>query len=243
MTNFVRHLAERAAIGNVPHDTYAGDVYFAYACIRRVGGAVEAFYQTFDHVIRRVISHRGTSRDMVDDTVQSVYERLLVGAAGSRPKLADYAGTGPLRSWVASAAATTTLMIHRAVGRRREQPRCDMDEVREVAAQPDLDYMKRKYKVELEDAIAMAFIHLGHRDRALLRLHLCQRLSIDKIGAMYDVDRSTAARWVKAALERVMEAARQEACRKLQVSESQCRSIAGLVQSELHVSILRLLST
>jgi RNA polymerase sigma-70 factor (ECF subfamily) len=229
---FARYVADRPSAALA----HAADLYLACACARGVPGAAEAFDSEYGGVIERVLARRRASWDLADDAAQTLRERLLVGDA---PKIAEYSGRGPLRSWVASAAATTVLMMRRAAGRRREDAE---DEIAEIAAgEPDLAYMKQRYKAELEDAIAKGIARLGDRDRALLKLHLGERLGIDRIGAMYKVDRSTAARWLAAARGALVSAAREEARARLKLDDAECDSIAELVRSELHVSIARLL--
>ncbi len=241
-----RYVAARArgpGPGGLPPLAHAADMCLAFACAHRVPGAVEAFHAAYDRVIARVLSRRRAQADVADDAAQTVHERLLVAPPGALPKIAEYAGAGALKSWVSTTAATTVLMMHRAAARRREDGEAQEGPGAPVAAtpQPDLAYMKARYKSELEEAIVAALAGLGDRERTLLRLHLGEHVSIDRIGAMYNVDRSTAARWLTAARASLIAAARGEAQGRLRLGESECDSIAALVQSELHVSIARLL--
>lgn len=239
---FVRYVAERAQTGDVPPVAHAGDLLLAYACACGVRGAASAFYSAFGNVVARVLSRRRASDDVRDDASQVVHERLLVAPAGGVPKIADYAGTGPLRSWVSTTAATTLLMMRRSDARRREEPEPAGEAMLVVHAAPELLYMKARYKAELADAVVASLGRLSDRERTLLRLHLGDRVSVDRLGAMYGVDRSTAARWLAAARETLVAGARDDLRTRLRLSERECESIVALVQSELHVSLVRLLS-
>lgn len=53
----------------------------------------------------------------------------------------------------------------------------------------------------MKHAIEDAAAELAPRDRALLRLHLVERASIDDIAALYRVHRATVARWIQSARE------------------------------------------
>jgi hypothetical protein len=64
---------------------------------------------------------------------------------------------------------------------------------------PELDYLKLKYKAEVEEAIMGALAQLSARDCALLRRRLGERMRIDALGSVYSMNRATAARWLAAA--------------------------------------------
>ena len=73
--------------------------------------------------------------------------------AGGVPKIAEYKGTGPLKSWISTTAATTLSMMRRAAGRRREQQADSA--IAELAehADPELRFLKEHYKAEIAVAI------------------------------------------------------------------------------------------
>lgn len=235
--DFVRHASAHAQ-GSVPPIAHAADLYLAFACGIGAPGAIEAFDRAYANVAARVLEKRRITPDVADDVMQAIRERLFVG---DRPKIFEYAGTGPLKSWVSTTIATSALMSHRAASRRREEPEPEEAELLARDAGPELRYMKERYKHELQGIIEGALSRLGARERTLLRLHLVERLSIDRIGTMYRVDRSTAARWINSARAQLIEIARSDARERLRLNASECESIAALVQSEIHVSIARLL--
>jgi RNA polymerase sigma-70 factor (ECF subfamily) len=238
--DFARHVSERLLGGSLPPLEHAGDLYLACACALRSAGAVDAFHVAHGEVIARVLARRGAAADVADDAVQALNERLFVAEP---PKIGEYAGRGPLRSWVATAAATTLAMIRRTARRRREEPAAAEPDLAAAALEsgPELRYMKERYSAEVRASIVRALEGLSDRDRALLRMHLGERLGIDRIGALYRIDRATAARWLARARDALVAAARLELRDRLKLSESQYHSIASLVRSELHVSIARLL--
>jgi len=73
----------------------------------------------------------------------------------------------------------------------------------------------------------------------LLRLHLGERLSIDTLGSMYGVNRATAARWLVAARQSLLERARAAMRARLGSSEEELESLGVILQSQLHVSLAR----
>jgi RNA polymerase sigma-70 factor (ECF subfamily) len=183
------------------------------------------------------LARRRASAAEAADVTQIVYERLLVGTVSAAPKLTDYRGHGPLRAWVATNVVTTLFMMRRAAKRRRERPEEEGAAVTDVG--PEISYLKQRYRTEIEEAIARAIGHLPERARTLLRLHLGQRLTIDHIGAMYRVNRATAARWLSAARDALSAAARSEIKAALRIDDKECDSLMTVMRSDLEVSVVR----
>jgi hypothetical protein len=101
--------------------------------------------------------------------------------------------------------------------------------------------MKRQYGPAFKAAFAAAFSALAPRQRTLLRQQVLDGLTIDELGALYRVHRATAARWLERAREALLSGTRTALERELKVSATECESIMRLAQSQLHVSIRRLL--
>ena len=237
---FVRYVAERAPGGELPPVRHAADLWLACACVQGVPLAIACFLQEYEPLVARVARRQRAELDVAADLRQVLAERLLVPdpSAGRRAKIADYKGVGALRGWVATAAATTLSTQRRAIGRRREQPASPADEAMVMHLDPELQYLKQRYAQQVHDAIIAAVDGLTTRDKALLRLHLKERLSIDALGAMYGVNRATAARWLVAA-RRTLKACTIERLRAaLQLNPRECESLLGLVNSQLEVSML-----
>jgi RNA polymerase sigma-70 factor (ECF subfamily) len=240
---FVEYLAARSSADALPAPAHAADLLLACACAAGDEDARTAFHDAYAGLVTRVLRRRGADPSMLEDLKQAVLEKLLLAAPGERPRIAEYRGRAPLKSWVATVTLTTLLMARRSQGRRREQS-ADEDEMLDcvIESGPELRYLKQHYRKPVESAIVFALGQLADRDRVLLRLHLCQRMSIDQLGVMYGVNRATAARWLASARGKLLETTCAEICRGLRVSKSECDSILNLVQSQLDVSVARHLS-
>lgn len=81
----------------------------------------------------------------------------------------------------------------------------------------------------------------GARDRLILHLHLCGRVTVESIGKMYGVSQSTASRWLADARGAVSEEVTRRLRERLGLGPSELRSLAGLVASQLELSMSRLL--
>jgi RNA polymerase sigma-70 factor (ECF subfamily) len=90
-------------------------------------------------------------------------------------------------------------------------------------------------------AFGDALRQLDAGDRRLLRYSIVERLTIDDVGLLAGVHRATAARHIAAARERLLEAARQYMKERLRVDTGELQSILRVCESELDVSVARLL--
>ena len=82
-----------------------------------------------------------------------------------------------------------------------------------------------------------ALASLPDRDALLLKLHYLDGLSIDRIGILYGIHRSTVARWRTRVRHCVLESTREQLQRRMSLTQSEFDSIVRLVRSQLAVSI------
>jgi RNA polymerase sigma-70 factor (ECF subfamily) len=236
---FVRHVAERETAEGAPLLDHAGDMYLACACAYGVAGAHAAFEQRYGAVIRRAAARKNSGDAFVEEAAQRLREQLFVAAEGL-PKIAQYRGRSPLQAWLTLAASRAALMLLRGDARRREATGGG-GEALAGAGDQELAFLKQRYAPAFSSALAEAFTQLSNTERTLLELHIVGRASIDELGALYKVGRSTAARWIAAARDKLVEGTRSELRRRLGLSDSEYESLAGLVRSQLDVSVVRLL--
>jgi RNA polymerase sigma-70 factor (ECF subfamily) len=194
-------------------------------------------------VVRDVLRGRGVDAATLDEAVQRVRERLLVARGDEPPRIADYAGRGPLRRWVRAVAVHTWLNQIR--GHRREALVGDQ-RVLEALSGPepgsDLAYLKRRYRAELAAALQESLAELGDRERLLLRYRYVDGLSAERVATLFHTHRSSVYRWleeVRAALAaRIMAAL----AARLGGGESDAESIRRLVLSQLELTLSRVLA-
>lgn len=236
---FVCYVAARAEAAVLPPTAHAPDLFLAFGCITRIAPMQEAFRALHAEVAARVMGRRGATPDVVAEATQIMIERLLVAPPGAQPKLAQYGGRGPLRSWIATNAATTLAMLRRTQSRRRETSDDGASAALQNLSDPELAYLQSRYRVQVEEAFRRALASLDDRQRTLLRLSTAERMSIDQLGALYHVNRSTAARWLADARALLLEQTRAALRATLHLSPSECDSLFAMVRSQLDVSILR----
>jgi RNA polymerase sigma-70 factor (ECF subfamily) len=215
---------------------HTADLYLACACARGDAQAVAAFDEHCLSQLDRVLGKMGIDADASAEVKQEIRRRVLVGD-GRRPEIVDFSGRGDLRSWV-------RVMAVRQALRRQERARRDIavedDELLEriVAPEnPELDYAKGMYREEFKRAFEAALKALPDRERTLLRQHYIDGLTIDEIGHLYRVHRSTAARLLVRARTRVLEATRAQMMCQLDVQSKDLDSIMRMIRSQIDISL------
>ena len=117
-----------------------------------------------------------------------------------------------------------------------------MEAALDGAVQPEVAFAKQRYRAEFERAMADALSVLEERDRLLLRLQLVSQISVENIGKMYGVAQATASRWLATARDRVQTEVVRLLRERLGASPDEIASLAGVLASQIDLSISRLLS-
>jgi RNA polymerase sigma-70 factor (ECF subfamily) len=244
-TIFAGHLGATVGMAEVGTEPVAAlaleDLFLACACLAGLPGAASTFDARYGATIRGAIA-RIVSPSDVDEARQQLVQSLLVGSEASPPKIGTYAGKAPLDRWLGVSAQRAALMWlrdNRAETRARQAAANEAAAVPE--AHPETSYMKEAYRREFEVALGEALERLPDQDRVLLRLHLVNGVSIEKIGKMFSVSQPTVSRWLAAAREKLLEDIKQVLGARLGTSSSELASLAGLVASRLDLSLSLLL--
>lgn len=244
--DYVEHLASVVPKGGTPEafaKLRAADLYLACACAAGDDHALLAFDTEFGRDIDLAIARSGNVDLSKDEFRQLLRNKLFVPRPGKRPKIADYAGRGDLRSWVRVTALRMIVDIVRQRAGDKEVP-VESDMLSSIPAQqddPELEYIQRVYKTEFKDALQDAFAALTPRERNLLRHQVLHGLNIDQVGALYHVHRTTAFRWIEKARKSLLRETRKALMNRLRVGSGEFLSIMRVVGGDLDVSVRRLL--
>jgi RNA polymerase sigma-70 factor (ECF subfamily) len=136
--------------------------------------------------------------------------------------------------------ASAVRASYRVARKPKGQTDVESQVFRAVAAAGDdleLDYMKRRYQREFADALAEAFRGLPVQDRNVSRLYYGKELSIDAIGALYDVHRSTVARWLNRITAELATATRKQMMKKLGADRGEVSSLVRMLESRIDMAI------
>lgn len=239
----MRWIGERVAIAGGLDRMQAVDLYLACGCAAGNSRAIASFDAACLPDIRRLLARLPVPGISEQDVHQIVRQRLFVGDGERAPKIRDYVGTGELRSWVRVIITRTVLDLRRGADvEKRHAALEDAAFLVSTAADPELEYLKRLYATEFKTAFEEAAGALSKRDRNLLRSQIVFGLSIDQIAAIYHVHRATAARWLEGARKELTNRTRDALVMRVEVSHGQLDSILRLIESQLDLSIQRILS-
>jgi RNA polymerase sigma-70 factor, ECF subfamily len=235
----VAHVEAALARGGLA--AHAADLALALGVARGEPAAVRRFDAEVGPEM--AAAARAVDRDpsFVDEVRQRTRIRIVVGEAGTPPRIAGYGGAGPLRAWVAIAAQRLALNAKRDARVGASAGPDVLADLVDREPDPELRHLKTLYRAEFRAALSAALAALTDRQRALLRLRFVDGLELAQIGRLYRVHESTASRWIAAALDDIARATREGLIARLAVTTETADSVARLVQSQLDLSIARLL--
>lgn len=240
-TAFASHLARCGAHHSVPTDlAHVGDLFLAAAALSGDPRAVLELTRHCSPAVSRYTGRvTGASADL-DDVAQELWKLLLMGTGNEPPKLAIYSGRGPLSAFVGITAQRIALRraLRADAATRAARAAVEMDA---LTLDPELSIVKESYRKSFQEAVAEALLALDDRARMVLRMHVVDRVSLERIARAYDVRQSSVSRWLEKARRQVAQDTYRALKARLQLSQSDLRSIRGLVASQLDMSISRLL--
>jgi RNA polymerase sigma-70 factor, ECF subfamily len=177
----------------------------------------------------------------VDELLQRLRVQLFV-ADGRPAKIAAYGGQGDLGSWLRVTA--TRLALRQLRGQPRELAADDqrLAALSGPAADAELGHLRGLYQPQVRAALGAALAGLGAREKNLLGQHYLDGLTHAQLGALYGTHRVTVARWLDAIRQRILDQIRRALTERMRASQGDCDSILRLVQSQLDVSLHRLLA-
>jgi RNA polymerase sigma-70 factor (ECF subfamily) len=175
----------------------------------------------------------------VDEVRQELRHRLFVVEGDGPPRIAGYSGRGPLSVWIGVAARSIALNLIRS--RKGNAFAASDDDAGELpaGADPELDYLRLRYRDEFRQAFQEAIAELDQRDRMILRLCYVKGLSHDRIAVAYGVHQTTITRRISKAREALVERIQGSLRRRLDTSTVDLDSIARLLGSQLDLSLTR----
>lgn len=242
---FARHLATIVGTGAGALEGLVsiepGNVFLTFACAAGDARAVADFDRLLEQVAAPAIAKLGLDSARVDEVLQRVRVRLILGEGGAGPKVLSYEGVGSLEGWLAIVARNAARTL---LGERGERPWAEVvDDLAEAASHDDAEfqYLARAHADTLRASTRAALERLEPQERAVLRFKLVENLSIDQIGAIGGFDRATAARRILRAKAKLRELVAAEFCERSGTTPSEYRSILRALSSVLQVSIEQLL--
>jgi RNA polymerase sigma-70 factor (ECF subfamily) len=215
------------------------DLYLTCACARGDRAAIERLEACYFGAVRAALARMRLPADAVDELQQRLREQLFVGP---RPRIAEYRGRGALASWLSVSAVRAAYKLVQ----RETRPIADEDDRLAQLPTGDADlesgYVKRSYGPVFKRAFIEALDQLGDREKNLLRQHYLDGLTLEQLAALQRTHRATVARWLGSARQELLDRTRDRLMRHLRVPLADCDSIIRLAQSQLELTLMRLLA-
>jgi len=242
---FTRYVEQRLAPGQTPEAALAqvriDDLYLACGCALGLQAAHAAFDAVYLATLDGALRSAGTTLDQVEEVKQLLREQLLLQRGAEPPAIAKYSGRGALKSWL---RVTAVRRAHRYRSQVARQPRPDEDRIADAVSpelDPELATLKLRYRDTFKTAIQDAVAALPADDRTLFKHYFLDDLTLDQIGRLYGVHKATISRRLGRARESVLRGTRESLRRQLRLSASEFHSLMVVVQSQIDLSIHRLL--
>ncbi len=211
------------------------DVRLALGCAGGEASALEAFDVRFRPVIAAVVKRLGRS-ELADELAQLVRERLLLGAAGKRPRIEEYGARGSLESFVRAVAMRTCLNL---MEQRERLQGVDSDDalldLPSPEPDPELELLKTKYRAEFKTALSAALASLEPQERTALRQYYIDGLGLAELGRLHGWSLATASRRVAAGRAALLGSTRERLSSQLGLSGRDVDSVLRLIESQLSV--------
>ena len=216
----------------------AAELALGLACASGDPTALMILERTYLSALPRQIAHMKLDADTVDEVVQEVRRKLLVG---DPPKIGEYAGKGSLRGLLKVTATRTAISLIRKTGRVApgDDPVIDASQSHDLEA----SYLKREYRGVFRDAFEQAIRGLESHERNLLRLHFLGKVTLEQLATMYGVHRATIVRRIAAVRESLEKETRGTMRATLKLDARELDSVMELIRSRLDVSVERMLHT
>lgn len=221
---------------------HAAELHLAFACRKGHAGALARFEREHVALVGSAVGRVDSSSAFVDEIKQRLRTKLLVADDSGPPKLAHYTGKGELQTWVRVVAVREALSSVRAERRRAVAVDDELLAIEATATGPELGALRQQYREQFAAAFAAALGELEPAQRNLLRLHYLHGLSIDELGGLFRIHRSSAARRIVKARETLLSGTRRALQARLSLGRRDFEQLMGLVQSRLDLSIERFLA-
>ncbi|MBV1858043.1 MAG: sigma-70 family RNA polymerase sigma factor [Nannocystaceae bacterium] len=222
-------------------DFDADGVYLAAACAAGEAAAITRFEALNFGNVAGTLRSMGAQPSDIDDITSTLREKLFVAAPGKPASVLECSGRGSLEKMCRVIAARAFLNRQRSARRTRVEADHDLTKVIAPQIDPELAAMKQHHRDVFRVALATAIEKLSSEDRNLLRLSLIHRLSVDEIGGVFQIHRSTAARRLGRLKDAIAQDTRMVLRLQLGVDRKELQSLFRLVQTGLDKSFIRLL--
>jgi RNA polymerase sigma-70 factor, ECF subfamily len=213
------------------------DLYLVVGCLLDAPGAIQTFLTEHTSSIAAVARQFDPSPSFADEVTQRLAETLFVDRPNTPRRIGQYRATGPLGSWVRTAARRIALRLRK--NETNEKLVSDDLLAKEVAAVCDqeLALTKSHSAVAFRSALQNAIRNLEARERTLMKLHLVAGLTTVQIAKSFHLSQSSVSRSIRSSARKILEEVKRELRGSLGANTSDVDSLFLLVQSQVDLTL------
>ncbi len=217
-------------------ELHVEDLYLAWAL---AGGDAAAFKRFERDFLSQLRTQLKGAQAHAGELEQLVRTRLFIASGDQPARITQYSGRGPFGGWLRMVATRCLLDLQRSQ-HGAALPLREFDSP-QLPTDPELDYLKLRYSADFKRALEAGLAQLDARQITLLKLFFIEQLSASAIGVMYGVSSRTVQRWLAELREGLLVATREGLKARLGLEPSELESLLGLVDSQLQLSLYRVL--
>ena len=219
------------------------DLYLAWGCTEGDDAALTAFSRHFDEMVDGAVQRFASQGIDVDDAKQDVLDHILFPTQTRPAAISFYGGHGTLKGYL---GVTVVREVLRMIKARKRTPTVDPQDVAlaliDMNDDPEVQVLKNRYRAEFKEAFQETMGGLEAADRNLLRYYYVSGLTLEQIAAVSGVRHNTVSRRLAKIRGALLQGTRDRLIAMVGIRETQFDSIVRLVQSQLHVSMYRMLN-
>ncbi|MFT3699740.1 MAG: sigma-70 family RNA polymerase sigma factor [Kofleriaceae bacterium] len=223
---------------SLPEDTiedlHITDLYLAQACVTDPN-AIAAFERAYHDTITGSLRALRVPDHLAADLAQDVRAKLFVDG-----KIATFSGRAALASWLRTIVTRAAVA---AMKKRSITPADDdaLDALPDSNDTPQQQYFRAHYHSDFKSAFEAALASLTDQQRELLRQRFVEGVALEVIGERYNVHKTTAFRWLEEAQVALNKRTQNAFQLRTRATVSEMRSILRLVESNIELSLRRVL--
>jgi RNA polymerase sigma-70 factor (ECF subfamily) len=221
------------------------ELWLACACAAGDEIAIKQLEARYFPVVAAALGRMRLAPHAVDEVLQQLRAHLFARRPEADMGIASFRGRGALVSWIKVSAVRMAGQFVEVARAHGDGAGGDEALARLPGASVNIEqqYARRWSKEAFEEAFAGALGELTDREKALLRLHHIDGVSLEQLGTLYRTHRATVARWLAMARQRLLDGTRAALAERHRLPLSECDSIIREARSEFEMTLRSLLKS
>jgi RNA polymerase sigma-70 factor (ECF subfamily) len=246
-SQLAEHLAARVAtvdeLDAVLEPETARELWLTCACCLGDASAIRQLEARYFPIVAGALVRMRLPPHSVDDILQQLRAHLFAPRAEAEMGIASFRGRGALVSWIKVSAVRMACQLLDAVKKQSSDGDEALARISVGGADVEKQYARSWSHDAFKRAFASALARLDDRDKALLRLHYIDGVSLERLAALYRTHRATAARWLGSARQRLLDGTRAALADEHRIPLAECDSIIRSARSQLELTLHSLFAT